>query len=245
MGMLEGKVALITGGTRGIGRAIALKFASEGADIAFTGRGPESPVEAELEALGVRAKYYQTSIPDFGTVHSVVDAVVADFGRVDILVNNAGIVDDSLLIRMSEEQWDRVIDADLKAAFSYIHALTPLLARQRGGSVINIASVVGLHGNAGQANYAAAKAGLIGLSKSLSKELGGRGVRCNCIAPGFIATDMTSGMPSEWRENVIKGIPMRREGKAEEVAGVALFLASELSSYVSGEVICCDGGMSC
>lgn len=245
MGMLEGKVALITGGTRGIGRAIALKFASEGADVAFTGRGPESPVEAELEALGVRAKYYQTLIPDFGTVHSVVDAVVADFGRVDILVNNAGIVDDSLLIRMSEEQWDRVLDTDLKAAFSYIHALTPLLARQRGGSVINIASVVGLHGNAGQANYAAAKAGLIALSKSLSKELGDRGVRCNCIAPGFIATDMTSGMPSEWCENVIKGIPMRREGKAEEVAGVALFLASELSSYVSGEVICCDGGMSC
>ena len=281
MGLLDGKVALVTGGTRGIGRAIVERFLDEGASVAFTGRGAECPLEAELaerfpaglpqgrtfpgcpettgspslpgspEAQGSpetplpRVKYYPTPDAGFSAIHEVVDAVLRDFGRVDILVNNAGITDDSLMLRMSEEQWDNVIAADLKAAFSYVHALTPSFARQRCGSIINVSSVVGLHGNAGQANYAAAKAGLVGLSKSVAKELGGRGVRCNCIAPGFIGTDMTSGMPEEWRKNVLAGIPMRREGLPEEVAGVALFLASPLASYVNGEVIACDGGMSC
>ncbi|MBR5850020.1 MAG: 3-oxoacyl-[Alistipes sp.] len=246
MKMLEGKVALITGATRGIGRAIALRYAAEGADIAFTGQSQSEhwhSLEAELQALGVRVKGYASNAASFDEAHTVVKDVQAEFGRIDILVNNAGITKDGLMMRMSEEQWDTVLSVNLKSAFNYIHAVTPLMARQRGGSIINLTSVVGQSGNAGQCNYAASKAGMIGLAKSIAKELGPRGVRANCIAPGFILTDMTSALSEEMREQWTKTIPLRREGTPEDVANVALFLASDLSSYVTGQVIDCCGGM--
>ena len=248
MGLLTGKVALVTGATRGIGRAIALRFAAEGADVAFTYRSQHEAAQAlisEIEAMGVRAKTYTSDAADFTMAHEVVDDVKATFGHIDILVNNAGITKDGLMMRMDEAQWDAVIDTNLKSAFNFIHACTPVMARQRGGSIINMSSVVGVSGNAGQCNYSASKAGLIGLTKSIAKEMGPRGIRANCIAPGFIATDMTGALPEEIRKEWEKQIPMRRGGTPEDVAGVAVFLASDLAGYVTGQVISCCGGMGC
>ncbi|MBQ0127881.1 MAG: 3-oxoacyl-[acyl-carrier-protein] reductase [Bacteroidales bacterium] len=245
MGLLEGKVALITGASRGIGKAIALKFASEGADIAFTDLHVDMGTVSELEALGARVRAYESDASDFAAAHKVVDQVLAEFGRIDVLVNNAGITRDGLILRMEENQWDSVININLKSAFNFTHAAVPVMSRQRGGSIINMSSVVGEHGNAGQANYSASKAGLIGLAKSIAKEMGPRGIRANCIAPGFIISDMTAAMPEEVRQSWIKSIPLRRGGTVDDVAKVALFLASDLSSYVSGQVISCCGAMNC
>ena len=248
MGLLDGKVALITGAARGIGKAIALRYAAEGADVAFTDLaldGVALQTVSELEAFGHKVKAYASDAADFGQAHETVGAVMADFGRIDILVNNAGITRDSLMLRMDEAQWDAVLSVNLKSAFNFIHAVTPVMARQRGGSIINMSSVVGEHGNAGQCNYSASKAALIGLAKSIAKEMGPRGIRANCIAPGFIISDMTAALSEEVREAWVKTIPLRRGGTVDEVAGVALFLASDLSSYVSGQVISCCGAMSC
>ena len=245
MGLLEGKVALITGASRGIGKAIALKFASEGADIAFTDIKVIEDTVKEIEALGVKVRAYASNAADFAQTHETVEQILADFGRIDILVNNAGITRDGLMLRMDEAQWDAVINVNLKSAYNYIHAVTPVMSRQRGGSIINMSSVVGVSGNAGQCNYSASKAGLIGLAKSIAKEMGPRGIRANCIAPGFIISDMTAALPDEVREAWIKTIPLRRGGTPEDVAKVALFLASDLSSYVSGQVIHCCGAMNC
>ena len=248
MGLLDGKVALITGAARGIGKAIALKYASEGADIAFTDIEINDTVKETLEALrafGVKAEAYASDASDFEAAHTVVSEIQAEFGRIDILVNNAGITKDGLMMRMSEQQWDAVLTVNLKSAFNYIHACTPIMAKQRGGSIINMSSVVGVSGNAGQCNYSASKAGLIGLAKSIAKEMGPRGIRANCIAPGFIITDMTMSLPEKVREEWAKTIPLRRGGTPEDVANVALFLASDLSSYVSGQVIHCCGAMNC
>ncbi|MBE6232150.1 MAG: 3-oxoacyl-[Bacteroidales bacterium] len=248
MELLKGKVALITGATRGIGRAIALKFAEEGADIAFTYRSQQEAaisLVAEIEAMGVKAKAYASDAASFEDAHHVTDDIKGTFGHIDILVNNAGITKDGLMMRMDESQWDSVIATNLKSAFNFIHACTPIMARQRSGSIINMTSVVGISGNAGQCNYAASKAGLIGLSKSIAKEMGPRGIRSNCIAPGFIATDMTGALPENIRLEWEKQIPMRRGGTPEDVAKVALFLASDLAGYVTGQVINCCGGMNC
>ena len=245
MGLLEGKVALITGASRGIGKAIALKFAAEGADIAFTDIKIIEDTVKELEALGVKVRAYASNAADFAQTHETVEQILADFGHIDVLVNNAGITRDGLMLRMDEAQWDAVINVNLKSAYNYIHAVTPIMARQRGGSIINMSSVVGVSGNAGQCNYSASKAGLIGLAKSIAKEMGPRGIRANCIAPGFIISDMTAALPEEVREAWIKTIPLRRGGTPEDVAKVALFLASDLSSYVSGQVIHCCGAMNC
>ena len=248
MKLLQGKVALITGAARGIGKAIALRYAAEGADIAFTDLNIDESgraTEAEIAALGVRVKAYASNAADFEATHNVVAEVVKDFGRIDVLVNNAGITKDTLMMRMTEQQWDAVLTVNLKSAFNFIHAVTPVMARQRSGSIINMSSVVGVSGNAGQCNYSASKAGMIGLAKSIAKEMGPRGIRANCIAPGFIITDMTAALPEEVREAWAKQIPLRRGGTPEDVANVALFLASDLSSYVSGQVIHCCGGMNC
>lgn len=248
MGLLAGKVALVTGATRGIGRAIALKFASEGADVAFTYRSQTeaaASLVSEIEALGGRVMAFQSDASDFDAAHRIVDEVKSAFGHIDILVNNAGITKDGLMMRMDEQQWDTVIDTNLKSAYNFIHACTPVMARQRSGSIINMTSVVGLSGNAGQCNYAASKAGLIGLAKSIAKEMGARGIRANCIAPGFIATDMTGALSEDIRKEWEKQIPLRRGGTPEDVAGVALFLASDMSAYVTGQVINCCGGMGC
>lgn len=248
MKLLEGKVALVTGATRGIGRAIATKFAEQGADVVFTYRqknGAAEEVENSLAALGVKCKGYAADAADYAATEEVVKQVVADFGRIDILVNNAGITKDGLLMRMSEEQWDAVITTNLKSAFNFTRAVVPVMAKQRGGSIINMSSVVGVSGNAGQCNYSASKAGLIGLAKSVAKEMGPRGIRANCIAPGFIQTDMTSALSEEMREAWCKTIPLRRGGTPEDVANTALFLASDLSAYVTGQVINCCGGMNC
>ena len=248
MGLLDGKVALVTGAARGIGKAIALKFASEGADVAFTdlviNEAAEETVK-EIEAFGHKVKAYASNAADFAQTQEVVDQIMADFGHIDILVNNAGITKDGLMLRMSEAQWDAVINVNLKSAFNFIHALTPIMARQRGGSIINMSSVVGVSGNAYQCNYSASKAGLIGLAKSIAKEMGPRGIRANCIAPGFIISDMTKALSEEVREQWMKTIPLRRGGTPEDVANVALFLASDLSSYVSGQVIHVCGAMNC
>lgn len=247
MGLLDGKVALVTGGSRGIGKAIALKFASEGADVVFTylsNKAAAEQTEQELGQFGHRVKAYASDASSFESAHELVKQVIEDFSRIDILVNNAGITRDTLLMRMTEQQWDEVLNGNLKSAFNFTHAVVPLLARQRAGSIISLSSVVGIAGNAGQANYAASKAGIIALSTSVAKEMGSRNVRCNCIAPGFIDTDMTSSLPEELRKEWAKTIPLRRCGTPEEVANVALFLASDLSSYVTGQVIHCCGGMS-
>lgn len=248
MGLLDGKVALVTGAAKGIGKAIALKFASEGADVAFTdlviNEAAEETIK-EIEAFGHKVKGYASNAADFAQTQEVVDQVMADFGHIDVLVNNAGITKDGLMLRMSEAQWDAVINVNLKSAFNFIHALTPIMARQRSGSIINMSSVVGVSGNAGQCNYSASKAGLIGLAKSIAKEMGPRGIRANCIAPGFIISDMTKALSDEVREQWMKTIPLRRGGTPEDVAKVALFLASDLSSYVSGQIIHVCGAMNC
>ena len=248
MGLLEGKVALITGAARGIGKAIALRFAEEGADVAFTDLVINEAAEetvAELEAFGHKVKAYASNAASFDEAHSVVEEILKEFGRIDILVNNAGITRDGLMLRMSEQQWDSVLTVNLKSAFNFIHALTPVMARQRSGSIISMSSVVGVSGNAGQCNYSASKAGLIGLTKSIAKEMGPRGIRANCSAPGFIISEMTAALPDDVREQWVKTIPLRRGGTPEDVAKVALFLASDLSAFVSGQVIHCCGGMNC
>ena len=248
MKLLEGKVALVTGAGRGIGKAIAVRFAQEGANVAFTDLVVNEAVEEtvkELEALGVKAKAYASNAANFDETHEVVKQIVEDFGRIDVLVNNAGITKDGLMMRMSEAQWDAVINVNLKSAFNFIHAVTPIMAKQRGGSIINMSSVVGVSGNAGQCNYSVSKAGMIGLAKSIAKEMGPRGIRANCIAPGFIITEMTNQLSQEIKDQWAQQIPMRRGGTPEDVANVALFLASDLSSYVSGQTIHCCGAMNC
>ena len=247
MKLLEGKVAVVTGAARGIGKAIALKFASEGADIAFTDLEIDEKAKAtedEIAAFGVKAKGYASNAADYEDTHKVVAEIMKDFGRIDILVNNAGITRDGLMMRMEEKQWDMVLNVNLKSAFNFIHAVTPVMMRQRGGSIINMASVVGVHGNAGQCNYSASKAGMIGLAKSIAQELGSRGIRANAIAPGFIITDMTASLSDEVKAEWAKKIPLRRGGTPEDVANIATFLASDMSSYVSGQVIQVDGGMN-
>ncbi|MBO5793944.1 MAG: 3-oxoacyl-[acyl-carrier-protein] reductase [Bacteroidaceae bacterium] len=251
MKLLEGKTALITGATRGIGKGIALKFASEGANIAFTGRGANEDMLAaleatrqEVEALGVKCIAYASDAANYAQTEETVKKVKEDFGSIDILVNNAGITKDGLMLRMTEEQWDTVINANLKSAFNFIHACLPIMMRQRGGSIINMSSVVGVHGNAGQANYAASKAGMIALAQSVAQEMGPKGIRVNTIAPGFIETAMTEALPDEIRKEWTKKIPLRRAGQTEDVANTALYLASDLSSYVTGQVIQVDGGMN-
>ena len=234
MKLLEGKVALVTGAGRGIGKAIALAV----------NEAVEETIK-EIEALGVKVKAYASNAADFEESHAVVKQIVEDFGRIDVLVNNAGITKDGLMMRMSEAQWDAVINVNLKSAFNFIHAVTPVMAKQRSGSIINMSSVVGVSGNAGQCNYSASKAGMIGLAKSIAKEMGPRGIRANCIAPGFIITDMTNQLSQEVKDQWAAQIPLRRGGTPEDVANVALFLASDLSSYVSGQVLHCCGAMNC
>ena len=248
MKLLENKVALVTGAARGIGKAIATELAKNGADIAFTDLNRNEAMEAteaEIAALGVKCRGYASNAANFDETHEVVKQILADFGKIDILVNNAGITKDGLMMRMSESQWDAVLTVNLKSAFNFIHAVIPSMASQRSGSIINISSVVGVSGNAGQCNYSASKAGMIGLAKSIAKEMGPRGIRANCIAPGFIITDMTDKLPDNVKADWNAKIPLRRGGTPEGVAKVALFLASDLASYVSGQVIHCCGGMNC
>ena len=246
MKLLEGKVALVTGAARGIGKAIALKYAQEGANIAFTDlvideRGEQT--KKEIEACGVKVLAIASNAADFQQAHDAVAKVVEFFGRLDILVNNAGITKDGLMMRMSEQQWDAVLTVNLKSAYNFIHAVTPVMMRQKGGSIINMSSVEGVHGNAGQCNYSASKAGMIGLAKSIAQELGSRGIRANAVAPGFIITEMTDKLPDEVKAEWAKKIPLRRGGTPEDIAKVCLFLASDLSSYVTGQVISVCGGM--
>jgi 3-oxoacyl-[acyl-carrier protein] reductase len=247
MKLLEGKTAIITGASRGIGKAIALKFAQEGCNVAFTDLFEDESMkgtEAELLALGVKAKGYASDAADFGDTSKVVDRIVEDFGQIDVLVNNAGITKDTLLMRMTEEQWDAVINVNLKSVFNFTKAVQKTMLKQRSGSIINLSSVVGVSGNAGQANYSASKAGIIGFTKSIARELGSRGIRSNAIAPGFIITEMTAKIPEDARKAWEASIPLKRGGTPEEVAGVAAFLASDLSSYVSGQVIQVCGAMN-
>ena len=248
MGLLDNKVALITGAGRGIGKAIALRFVQEGCNIAFTDIALNDVVmetEKELAALGVKVKAYASNAANFEETHQVVDEIVKDFGRIDILVNNAGITKDTALKRMTEEQWDAVINVNLKSVFNFTKAVQPVMWKQNGGSVINMSSVVGVSGNANQCNYSASKAGIIGFTKSAAKEMGVRNIRHNAIAPGFIITAMTNALPEDVRKQWESLIPLRRGGTPEDVANVALFLASDLSSYVTGQVIHCCGGMNC
>ena len=241
-------MALITGAGRGIGKAIAMRFAQEGCNIAFTDIALNDVVmetEKELAALGVKVKAYASNAANFEETHQVVDEIVKDFGRIDVLVNNAGITKDTALKRMTEEQWDAVINVNLKSVFNFTKAVQPVMWKQAGGSVINMSSVVGVSGNANQCNYSASKAGIIGFTKSAAKEMGVRNIRHNAIAPGFIITAMTNALPEDVRKQWESLIPLRRGGTPEDVANVALFLASDLSSYVTGQVIHCCGGMNC
>ncbi len=249
MGLLSGKTAIVTGAARGIGKAIALRFAEEGANIAFTDLVIDEEhgglaTEREIAALGVKVKGYSGNASEFANTEELVKTIKDEFGSIDILVNNAGITKDSLMLRMTELQWDAVINVNLKSAFNFIHACVPIMMRQRGGSIINMASVVGVHGNAGQSNYAASKAGMIALVKSVGQEMGPKGVRANAIAPGFIDTAMTQALPDDIRKEWISKIPLRRGGTVDDIASCALFLASDLSSYISGQVIQVDGGMN-
>jgi 3-oxoacyl-[acyl-carrier protein] reductase len=246
MTLLAGKTALVTGATRGIGKGIALKLAQQGANVAFTFVSSVEKAkifEAELAALGVKAKGYQSNAAQFAEAEILVNEIVKEFGSLDILVNNAGITRDNLLMRMTEEMWDEVMDTNLKSAFALIKAVQRPMMKNRFGSIINITSVVGITGNAGQANYAASKAGMIGLTKSVAKELGSRNIRCNAVAPGFIETEMTEALSEDVRAEWVKGIPLKRGGSPEDVANTVLYLASDLSTYVSGQTICVDGGM--
>ncbi|MDP5171206.1 MAG: 3-oxoacyl-[acyl-carrier-protein] reductase [Bacteroidia bacterium] len=246
MKLLEGKVALITGATRGIGRAIAEKYAQQGAHVAFTYRssaGLAEEVEAALSAYGITAKGYQADAGNMAAVQAVVDDIIARHGRIDIIVNNAGITGDNLLLRMSEEQWNTVIQTNLNSVFFTTKAALKTMLKQRSGSFINISSVVGVQGNAGQANYAASKAGMIGFTKSLAKEVGSRGIRANSIAPGFIATEMTDAIPEKELESWLTGIPLKRPGQPSEVADLCVFLGSDMSTYITGQVLNVDGGM--
>ncbi|MFO7933367.1 MAG: 3-oxoacyl-[acyl-carrier-protein] reductase [Bacteroidales bacterium] len=247
MDLLQGKVALITGAARGIGRMIALRFAREGADIAFTDLVRDEHMESlekELNELGVKSRGYVSDASDFEETRKLVDQVISDYEKIDVLVNNAGITRDTLLMRMTEEMWDLVIKVNLKSVFNYTKAAQKYMLKARTGSIINMSSVVGVNGNAGQANYAASKAGILGFTKSVAREMGSRNVRCNAIAPGFIITDMTDRLPEQVKEEWIKTIPLKRGGVPEDVANVALFLASDLSSYMTGQTLQVCGGMS-
>jgi 3-oxoacyl-[acyl-carrier protein] reductase len=246
MKLLQGKTAIITGASRGIGRAIAKTFAEQGANVAFTflssvEKGKE--LEKELSAFGVKAIGYQSDAANTKACEELVTAVVAEFGTVDVLVNNAGITRDNLLMRMSEVQWDEVMSANLKSVFNLTKAIQRPMLKARKGSIINMTSVVGIEGNAGQANYAASKAGIIGFSKSIAQELGSRNIRCNAVAPGFISTEMTAALDQKVIDAYLEDIPLKRTGTPEEVANLVLYLASDLSSYVTGQVICICGGM--
>ena len=248
MGMLDRRVALVTGAARGIGKAIALKFAAEGADVAFTDLVINEAAEetvSEIAAYGHKVKAYASNAAKFDETQAVVEEIIKEFGRIDILVNNAGITKDGLVMRMSEEQWDAVIAVNLKSAFNFIHAVVPQMARQKGGSIINMASIAGQMGNPGQVNYASSKAGLIAMAKSVAKEMGSRGIRANAIAPGYVITEMTNALPEAVREEYIKNIPLKRGATVEEIANTALYLASDLSSYVTGQVIAVNGGLYC
>ena len=241
-------MAVITGAARGIGKAIALKFASEGADIAFTDLVINEAAQetvAELEAFGVKVRAYASNAADFEETQNVVAEIEKEFGRIDVLVNNAGITKDGLVMRMAESQWDAVINVNMKSAFNFLHAVVPVMARQRGGSIINMASIAGQTGNPGQVNYSASKAGLIAMAKSVAKEMGGRGIRANAIAPGYVITEMTEALPQSVRDEFVKMIPLGRGASVDEIASVALFLASDLASYVTGQVIAVNGGMYC
>jgi 3-oxoacyl-[acyl-carrier protein] reductase len=246
MKILEGKTALITGASKGIGRGIAARFAEMGANVAFTylssvEKGQQ--LESELAAFGIKANGYRSDASDFEAAEKLVNQVVEDFGRMDILINNAGITQDNLLMRLNEEMWDRVIDINLKSCFNTIKAATRTFMKQRSGSIINMTSVVGLKGNAGQANYAASKAGIIGLTKSVALELGSRNIRCNAIAPGFIETEMTEKLDEKVVQGWRDAIPLKRGGTPHDVANCCIFLASEWSEYITGQVIQVDGGM--
>ncbi len=244
MGLLQGKTALITGASKGIGRAMALRFAHEGANVAFTYLSSVEKglaLETELLALGVRAKGYRSDAANYQAAEELVAAVVADFGTLVVLVNNAGITQDGLLMRMSEEQWDNVIHTNLKSVFNLTKAATRPFMKQKSGSIINLTSVVGIRGNAGQSNYAASKAGIIGFTKSIALELGSRNIRSNALAPGFIETEMTHDLAN--KEEWLKGIPLKRGGTPDEVADCAVFLASDMSRYITGQVLQVDGGM--
>ena len=246
MKLLEGKTAFITGASRGIGKAIAHRFAQEGSDIAITNIADDEEFKAtirEFEAMGVKAKGYVSNASSFIDSQRVIDEVVKDFGRIDVLVNNAGITRDTLLMRMSEDQWDSVIAVNLKSVFNLTKAVLMTMIKQKGGSIINMSSVVGVSGNAGQSNYSASKAGILGFTKSIAKEVGSRNIRCNAIAPGFILTEMTEKLPEDVKNDWVNKIPLKRGGTPEDVANTALYLASDLSSYVTGQTIHVCGGM--
>ena len=247
MSLLEGKTALVTGASKGIGKSIAMKYAQEGANVAFTylssvERG--QALEAELTAFGVKAKGYRSDASDFTAAENLINDVVADFGALDIIVNNAGITKDNLLMRMTEEMWDTVINVNLKSCFNTVKAATRTMMKQRSGSIINITSVVGVKGNAGQANYSASKAGIIGFTKSVALELGSRGIRSNAVAPGFIETEMTDALDEKTVQSWRDGIPLKRGGSPDEVADLCVFLGSDKSSYITGQTIHVDGGMA-
>jgi 3-oxoacyl-[acyl-carrier protein] reductase len=247
MKLLEGKVALITGGARGIGKALALKFAEQGANVAISDLRFDENMQAaldELATLGTKSKGYASNAASYADSEQLAKDVLAEFGRIDVLVNNAGITKDNLLMRMNEEDWDAVMAVNLKSVFNLTKAVQHSMLKQKSGSIINMSSVVGVNGNAGQSNYAASKAGMIGFTKSVAQELGSRSIRCNAIAPGFIESEMTHKLPDDVRKQWINTIPLRRAGKPDDVANVAIFLASDLSLYVTGQVISVCGGMS-
>ena len=246
MKLLEGKTAFITGGTRGIGKGMVAAFAEQGADVIFTGSKANDEAEAfakELCNLNIRAKYVAYDVSSYTETERVIKEVVAEFGKIDILINNAGITKDTLLMRMTEEDWEKVININLKSVFNHTKAVQSFMLKQRAGSIINISSVVGVTGNAGQANYAASKAGIIGFTKSVAREIGSRNIRCNVIAPGFIGTDMTDAIPDEMKNAWIEKISLKRIGTPQDVANAAIFLGSDMSTYITGQVITCDGGM--
>jgi 3-oxoacyl-[acyl-carrier protein] reductase len=246
MKLLEGKVALVTGASKGIGNAVAKKFAEQGADVAFTYLSSVEKGEAlekELAAMGIKAKGYRSDASDFAAAEQLINSVVDDFGKLDVLVNNAGITKDNLLMRMNEEMWDTVINVNLKSCFNTVKAATRTFMKQRSGSIINMTSVVGIKGNAGQSNYAASKSGIIGFTKSVALELGSRGIRCNAIAPGFIETEMTAALDEKMVQSWRDAIPLKRGGTTEDVADCTVFLASDMSTYITGQVLQVDGGM--
>ena len=246
MKLLEGKIALVTGASKGIGNAVAKKFAEQGANVAFTYLSSVEKGEAlekELTAMGIQAKGYRSDASDFAAAEQLINSVVEDFGRLDVLVNNAGITKDNLLMRMTEEMWDTVINVNLKSCFNTVKAATRTFMKQKSGSIINMTSVVGIKGNAGQGNYAASKSGIIGFTKSVALELGSRGIRCNAIAPGFIETEMTDVLDEKMVQSWRDAIPLKRGGTPDDVADCTVFLASDMSTYITGQVLQVDGGM--
>lgn len=247
MKLLQDKVVLVTGGSRGIGAGIVRRFAEQGANVAFTYRASADEalaIEAELKEMGVEAKAFKSDAASFEQAEELVKSVLESFGKIDVLINNAGITQDTLMLRMKEEQWDKVIEVNLKSVFNLTKQVLRPMMKNRGGSIINMSSIVGITGNAGQANYAASKAGIIGFSKSIAKEVGSRNIRCNVIAPGFIETDMTDALNDQVKESYLANIPLKRLGKTEEIADVCVFLASDLSAYVSGQTISVCGALN-